>query len=252
MPGRLGWFALGVGAYLAFALATFPAATAYRWFAPPGLLLSGVDGTIWSGRAALASVQGLPLRELRWQLQPAALLRARAAVQFDTRLAEGFVSGEARAGLRRIELLNLRGATAIPVLRSVMPLDGVEGQVSVAITRFELFDGWPVDLSGEISIADLEVVPLMAAADSSLVPLGNYVLQFAETGGEGLLAQVRDAGGPLEVSGVLELGTDRAYRIDGFVRARDSASPDLVQGLQFMTDDPDPTGRRAFSFIGTL
>ena len=46
------WLALGIGAYLAFALSSFPAGTAYAWFAPAGLQLEGLEGTLWSGRAA--------------------------------------------------------------------------------------------------------------------------------------------------------------------------------------------------------
>ena len=53
MPAR--WLVLGVGAYLAFALVLFPADVAYRWLAPDTVRLSGVQGTVWSGRATLGS-----------------------------------------------------------------------------------------------------------------------------------------------------------------------------------------------------
>lgn len=253
MPGRLGWFALGAGAYLAFTLATFPASTAYRWFAPEPVVLAGVEGTIWSGRAALGSVEAFPLRELRWQLRPAALVTGRVSARFEARLAEGFVAGEMRAGRDTFVLRELRAASGLAALRTVLPLlEGINGQVSVSLDFLELRQGWPTDLAGEVGVTGLEAAALMPANESMRVPLGNYELGFVETGGAGVLADLRDTGGPLEVSGVLELGNDRAYRLEGFVRARDSASAELIQGLQLMTEDPDASGRRAFSFSGSL
>jgi hypothetical protein len=56
------WVALGIGAYFAFAVSSFPAGTAYAWFAPAGLQLDGLEGTLWSGRAAAGNV-GNPLRD---------------------------------------------------------------------------------------------------------------------------------------------------------------------------------------------
>src|SRR5690606_17260484 len=51
MRGKGLWLALGIGAYAAFLLARFPAG-ASSWFAPDTVRLAGVDGTLWSGRAA--------------------------------------------------------------------------------------------------------------------------------------------------------------------------------------------------------
>src|SRR5690606_2720287 len=53
MPNRYAWIALGLGAYIAFTLSSFPATAAYRWFAPETLRMAGIEGTVWSGRAAL-------------------------------------------------------------------------------------------------------------------------------------------------------------------------------------------------------
>jgi general secretion pathway protein N len=252
MPGRLGWVALGVGAYLAFVLTMFPAATAYRWFAPPELALSGVEGTVWSGRAALGSVEGFPLRDLRWQLHPSALLALRLGASFESRLAEGFVSGAVRVGMSTVEFSDIRVATSLAALRAALPLDGLEGRVSLSLERLVLDRGWPVVVVGDAGVNDLQGMWFMAGDQPDFVTLGSYALRFNQGGGNGILASVRDAGGPLEVSGELELGSDRAYRIEGLVRARENASAELVQGLQFMTDDPDASGRRAFSFTGTL
>ncbi len=252
MPGRIGWIALGVGAYLAFVLTSFPAATAYRWFAPPELLLSGINGTVWSGRAALGSVDGFPMRDLRWQLHPASLFRGRAATTFETRLAEGFVSGHVDVGLRRIQVTNLRAATSLQALTPTLPLEGLAGRISLSLDRLLLIDGWPVDIDGEAGLNNLQGMWFMSGQSEDMVDLGSFALRFSAADNQRILAAIRDAGGPLEVEGELELGPDRSYRLEGLLRARESASAELIQGLQFMTADPDASGRRAFSFTGSL
>ncbi len=252
MPGRIGWIALGVGAYLAFLLTAFPAATAYRWFAPPELRLSGINGTVWSGRAALGSVDDFPMRDLRWQLHPASLFTGRAAVTFETRLAEGFVSGHVSAGVSRVQITDLRAATTLEALTPALPLEGLEGRVSLSLDSLLLVDGWPVNIDGEAGLNDLQGMWFMTGQSDEMVPLGSFALRLVNTDNQGILAAIRDAGGPLEVEGELELRSDRSYRLEGLVRARESASPELIQGLQFMTADPDVSGRRAFSFTGSL
>jgi general secretion pathway protein N len=242
--------AVGVGAYLAFALALFPAATAYRWFAPEEIRLAGIQGTVWSGRAELGAGAGVALRDVRWAVRPAALAGGRAAARFQARLAGGFIQGEVRAGLADVRLLDLQASTRLATLRGVLPLADTTGLASLMLEKLELVDGWPVNAAGELRIAELEVTPLFLG-EGDMIPLGGYRLSFRDTGGRGLLADINDSGGPLEVEGVLELGLDRAYRLEGFVRARPEASPDLVQGLEFMTADPDAAGRRPVSITGT-
>jgi hypothetical protein len=40
--------------------------------------------------------------------------------------------------------------------------------------------------------------------------------------------------------------------LEGLVRARDGASAELIQGLDFMTGEPNADGRRPFSLTGSL
>ena len=94
---RWSWLALGVGAYIAFTLVKFPAGTALRWFAPPGVALAGVAGTLWSGSAATCTVAGFTVEALRWDLRPASLLLGRLSAAVEARIPDGFVSGNITA-----------------------------------------------------------------------------------------------------------------------------------------------------------
>jgi len=252
MPSKLSWLALGVGAYIAITIAKFPAVAAYRWFAPNTVRLAGIAGTVWSGSAALGSVAGLALRDISWDLELAALLTGGLGVDFETRLEDGFINGAALASTGGVVLRNVRGGTSLQTLRDVLPLYGVEGQVSVALERLELRDGWPTAATGELRIADLAAPPLLPTPGVTLVPLGSFRAQFVETPEPGISALITDTGGPLELEGRVALGVDRTYTIDALVRTRPDASDLLVQGLAIMSSEPDAEGRRQFAMSGSL
>lgn len=252
MPSKLSWLALGFGAYLAFAVATVPAATAYRWFAPDMLRLSGLSGTVWSGGAALGSLPGLPLHDLRWRLEGWPLLRGHLSGNVEARLAEGFVSADAVVAPSAIRLRNVRASTSLPVLRSLLPILGTQGMVSLALDQLRLRDGFVDGVMGTLRLNDLRVPPLMAPQGAGLIPLGNYEVQFHDSENTAVAATIHDAGGPLEVDASLTLTRGRAYTLEGRLRARPDASNELVQGLDLMTSEPDADGFRSFMLDGSL
>ncbi len=252
MPGKRSWLALGAGAYVAFLLASFPATAAYRWFAPPELGLTGIDGTVWSGRAAVGSVAGLAIRDVAWDIAPWRLLLGSVGGRAEARLADGFASTGFRAGPRRTVLDGLQISTSVPVLEPLLPVQGTSGLLSASFARLELERGWPIRAEGEVRLRDLQVTPFIPTAGGQLIALGDYAIVFANGGGEALAAEIRDTGGPLEVQATLTLDRDRAYRLEGTVRPRPSASRDLVQGIEIMTGEPDPAGRRPLGLTGSL
>ena len=252
MPVRVPWLALGVGAYLAFTVAFFPASVAYRWFAPAELRLSGVEGTLWSGQAALGSVGEFGLHEIEWELHPWSLLLARLSGQVQTRFSGGFLDTGVRVGLGGTSFTGLRAATSLETLSLVLPILGTRGQASVDLSELALRDGWPVGAVGDVRLGELAVPPLTPTGNAGLIPLGNYSVSFGDTPEDGIAGTFTDQGGPLEVTGSLRLNPNRDYLIEGVVRARPGADPALTQGLQFMTGEPDASGMRTFSLAGSL
>jgi len=248
------WLALGIGAYLVFALASFPAAAAYRWFAPEVVRLAGVEGTLWSGRAAGGSVAGLGVRDVHWRLRPLSLLLGRVAAAVDCRLADGFVSTDVSASKHRVQLGDLKASTSLQALAPVLPTRGMRGLANLTVSSLSLEDGWPTAMAGELKLAQLQVAPLVASGGAAqLLPLGDYAVDLG-TGPHGeIAANFKDTGGgPLEVSGTLLLDAMRMYMLDAFVKPRADAPQPLVQGLAFMTPDPDASGRRHLTLTGSL
>jgi hypothetical protein len=250
---RWSWLALGLGAYIAFTIAQFPAATAYRWFGgfASDLRLAGISGTIWNGEAALGSVPGLPMHDLAWRLGAAPLLLGRAAVDFDLRLADGFVRGHLDASPRTLAFDGVQAATSLTTLGTLLPLQGARGMVSLAIDELAIRSEWPVAADLLLRVRQIEVPPLAPGGTPGLVPLGDYEVSNVEIAERRLSADLRDTGGPLEVVGTVALALAEARTLagavptfDGRVRERDSLPEALRQPLDFLTVERDAEGWR--------
>ena len=253
MPNRYAWIALGLGAYIAFALSMFPAVTAYRWFAPDTLHMSGIDGTVWSGRAALASANGLSVRDVRWQLDALPLLIARANGRLQARLADGIADTNFSVSFGgRVVLRNVRAGTNLAALASVAPIGDVRGQLGLTLDRVELVDGRPSTVIGQARIGALQVPIFSPRGRGDLLPLGDYALTFEDTNGNGLLARFADTSGPLAVEGTLTVDTAGRYLLDARAAARAGAPPELTQALELMGGEPESDGRRPFELSGSL
>ena len=247
------WLAVGIGAYLAFTLSSFPAATAYAWFAPPGVRLAGLEGTLWSGRAAGGAVGDVAVRDVRWRVYAWQLLLGRVAADLRAQLDDGFVSAQIKATRGRLQLSEVRGSTSLPTLRNVLPIAGIRGAASLKLSALDvdLAKAWPTKVVGDLTLAQLETPPLLPTGARKIVPLGDYVVHFVDGTG-GVNATFNDTGGPLEVKGTLALTAARAYTLDGLIKPRADAPQELVDGLAVMTADPDAEGRRRLMLTGTL
>ncbi len=249
---RWSWWAVGLGAYVAFTLASFPAGTALRWFAPSGLTAAGVTGTFWSGSAASCSIGGFTAESLRWRVRPTSLLLGRIAAEIDARIPDGFVQGVVTASGSAVRFSDLRGGTSLLALANVLPLKGMRGQASVALDELVLENGWPATIVGQLKLAGLETAPLIPDGSGSLLPLGDYTITFVPAPPGALAAQFVDDGGPLEVSGQLNMDDTRTYTLDALVEPRAGAPESLVEGLKLMTAEPDAEGRRRLNLTGSL
>jgi general secretion pathway protein N len=249
---RWSWFAVGLGAYIAFTLAIFPAGVALSWFAPPGITFAGVAGTLWSGSAASCSVGGFTAEALRWRLSPWALLLGRVSADFEARIPDGFVNGNVTASPSSVRLSGLRGATSLPALAAVLPVRGMRGQASVALESLVLDDGWPAEITGQFKVAGLEAPPLISDGSGSLLPIGDYTVTFVPAPAGQLAANVVDNGGPLEVAGTASLDSARNYTVDLLIEPRAGAPDMLVEGLRIMSAEPDAEGRRRLNLTGSL
>ena len=252
MRSTLALLALGIGVYLAVCLVRFPASVAYRWFAPDELALAVIDGTVWNGSAVHGGMAGLPLANIQWQLRPLALLTGRVDATAQADFADGFASADVDAARNRMSLSNVTASTNLQTFAQLLPVGGIRGQISLQLDQIEFVDGWPVAATGEARIANLAVPPAMPIAGVTLVPLGNFAARFVPSSEPGITSVLNDQGGPLELSGRLDLMPDRRFLIDTLVRTRPEATRELVQGIEFATESPNASGQRRFRLDGSL
>ena len=252
MGNRGAWLALACAAYVVFAVALFPAATAQRWFAPDALRLNGVDGTVWTGGADVASIPGMPMRDLRWNVAVMSLVVGRIPVRFEARLGDGFLRGAVAVSPWTVSVSDLQASANLALLGGTLKLEGVQGLASLNLDRLELVDGWPTALTGSLRIEQLRVPPLLpSAAAPTSIPFGSFEVTLTGVAARSILATVRDAGGPLEIVADLVLELDRPYtlagaepRISARVRERRDAPDELAVPLDMLTVATDPEGWR--------
>ena len=244
---RVLWIALGAGAYLAFVIALFPADAAYRWFAPDEVRLSGVQGTVWSGRAALGSAGSLGFHNIRWDVRPLSILMARPGGRIETSLGDGFLQAEVRIGESGITITDATASCSLSAFATALPIAGIRGQVSMQLAELVLQDGWPAAASGQLRLGQLTVPSLVGGGP---ILLGNYNVTLSGT--DRLQGTFENQGGPLQVRGSAALTPAGDYEIRGLVQARPEADAALTRGVELLTGEPDDAGMRAFSFTGTL
>ncbi len=214
-------------------------------------MLSGIRGTVWSGSAASATIGGLPVQDVRWQVRPWTLLTGRVGGKVEARLPDGFLSTGITASTSRVQFNDLRGGASLATIASLLPLRGIRGQASVALSSFEIENGWPTRVLGELKLAALEVASFVpSGGSSSMVPLGDYTVTFGDAPARTIAARFVDNGGPLEGRGHAraELGA-RVYvrRLDqtaqhGFARSRRWAECHDGRSRRRRTAPPDPHG----------
>ncbi len=144
--------------------------------------------------------------------------------------------------------LQLRNVSAQLPLQNGLPglfPSGLSGLLQVAIDSATLDHEQLLALQGSVRVLQLR-------SESQSADLGSFELLFPPAAqGDPIIGQLRDLGGPLSVSGDLQLMRAGGYDLSGYVAARAQASADVVQALQLL-GPVDSQGRRMFSLAGSL
>ncbi len=189
--------AAALAVYGVFLLVTAPARLVRADLArhmPPGLVLTRVRGSIWSGRLTLHADHGPVLSRVRFTFSPAVLLQGRLGY---TLSLTGPVHGDARIALGARSLLVSDARIAAPVaplaqtwaaLRGL----GVGGGLQLAASRLAL--GRRLRGHGQLTWSRLTLV------SAPVNPLGDYRARFVLQG-RGLRFRLRTLAGRLRVRG---------------------------------------------------
>jgi hypothetical protein len=243
---RALWISLlGFVAFAAVLLARLPA----DWIVPSGprapFACAALEGTLWSGTCSGLILQGRPIGELSWELQPLKLLRGRLGAHLSLSAPAVQAVADAELGLGgTVTARHVRAdVTLDPKLLPGMPPQ-LHGQAHLDLPLVLLKGGALTQLEGTIEAHDLE------DRAGNVTPLGSYAVRFPGGAGEPV-GQIRDLGGPLSLQGTLRFPREGGYDLQGTVATRPEASPELISNLRFL-GSPDATGRRQFTMTGTF
>jgi general secretion pathway protein N len=237
--------AVGVVALVAGLVVTFPARVAYQWFAPDGLTLSGISGSIWTGSATQGSAAGLFLSDVSWRFRPLSLIGLKLGYTIAAKVPSGFLEADVAVGVGgSVHFSELAAAMPLASFGTVLPMDGIEGDLSIRFEGLVVADGFPTHADGSIGISGLILRALSPTA------LGDYraVLQTSD---DGISGTIEDVSGALDLTGNLILGRDRTYSFVGKVAPTANAPTTVLEQLRFL-GSPDQQGRREFRFEGSL
>jgi hypothetical protein len=239
------FIAIGVATFVAGIVLMFPARTAYIWFAPPELRLSGIAGTVWNGTATEGHVSGIYLHNLKWKFSPLAIVRARLMYAIESSTAFGSISCDAGVNLTGDVLIqDLDSTFSVQQFRDNFQLQGFDGTLHVRLESLVLRDGIPTEARGNIRLVDL-----MARQLSPNV-IGDFQANFS-TDEAGIVGSVEELSGVLDVAGIIRLENNRNYSFIGKVAALPDAPRGLTDQLR-MLGSADDRGQREFRIEGQL
>lgn len=237
--------AVGAAVFVGVGIATLPASLLVGRL-PPDLKVEGVSGTVWNGGADAIRLRGKPLGGFNWNAEPAALLAGELAFQIEVTRPDGYIRGRIAA--------TIGGALTGRDLELDLPLTALHpgsdqdwrGALHGTVQSVRLEQGWPVAVIGTFQMTGL-------TPPASDLPIGDYALEFdgrADTPTQ-LVGRVRDLAAPLVVRAQLVIKRDRSYTLEGDVKPRPDAPPDVTRAVTFL-GSPDAVGRRTFEITGTF
>ncbi|HYW93906.1 MAG TPA: type II secretion system protein N [Gammaproteobacteria bacterium] len=229
----------GLLALAAFLVAGVPARVAWTWWGPHGhaLKVSGISGTVWNGSASRVAFGSGSLGDIRWQLRPSSLFMLRLGYRFRARLQQGYINGDAAlTPSGRLRLDHVEGQSNIGVLGALINAGQipVRGQVNLQLETLTWKGGHPTDAAGRVSVSDVTL-----DMGGQEVALGQYRITLGRQG-KRIMGNIRDRGGPLQVSGDASLTPGGLYRVELAITQRQPGSQ--LHNLLGMLGRPDPGG----------
>jgi general secretion pathway protein N len=213
------WIPLGLVLFLIFAIANIPATWGgYFLTRGTGVALSGVTGTLWDGRASLASfrtpVREYSLGQLSWQLRPLSILALSPCAKVTTRLPQQQFDGEVCAAPNgAIKIGDADISVPSIILQTYLPIP-IQGQFSSHIDHLQLRGNVLQALKGNLTWNSAKV-----NTGSAWLEVGSYAAELSDNGNNGIKARFFELAGPMDVNLDIELTAPSGGRINGTLAA---------------------------------
>jgi len=252
MRPDLKFVGVGLACFLFFLIAFFPARAGFALFAPDTVSGFGFSGSIWNGSARLINAGGQQLRNTEWDIALTQLMLGRIGGDFKTRWNGGFAEGFGTISVAgTLRLSETRASVDAAALQMVAGAPALGGQITLQINELKLDDNWPSHLIGQAAVTNLSS-SMMGRGAAELI--GNFEVYFDSTqeiDPNVLTGNISDTGGPLELTGTLQVEAPANYTLKTRLKARPDAPASLERNLEFL-GSPEADGSRLFQFAGSL
>jgi general secretion pathway protein N len=238
---------ISVGALtLLFALIILlPARVAIHWFLPAEILVSGVQGSVWHGGAAEASVNGAYLRNLQWDFRLLQVFTGKLPYRVSATPVYGSLESDVSIGLDgTVFLADLSAQLPLVLFAGVSGVKGLQGDATLAFDRVEIIDGLAAVANGRIDVSNL-IVP-----DFGQNSLGGYTIEFF-TQNNGIAASIEDTDGVVDLAGSLQIRRDRSFDFLGQVIVKPETPQAVLQQLKGLPP-ADERGQQELRLEGIL
>ena len=223
-----GLITTGVLVLLLGLIILFPARVAIGWFAPAEIAVSGIQGSVWSGKANEAAFNGIYVRDVEWRLNALPLFSGKLSYSVVATPVTGFLESDISVGFGgALTLSDLTAAMPLDLFALVSGVPGLQGNASLSFERLEFVDGLLTAADGTVQIANM-LIPIIGR-DS----LGAYKAEFF-TQNNGVSASIEDTDGVLDLAGSLEIRTDRSFAFIAQVIAKPATPQSIRNQLQFL------------------
>lgn len=219
----------GVLTYLVMLFLTLPAAMVIDAVQAENdsPVLSGVNGTVFSGRASQVRLHGIELGPLVWQIRASRLLLGRLEYQLvfsGERFPGHAIAGISVSGNKYARDLAMSLDQDF-LINQWSPMEvQTGGRLIVAVEDMEFDGAFPSALTGFVQWSDAELIePLQLA-------LGRVEL-IATSDAENLTGSVTN-NGSTAVSGEISLSRNGNYTLDLYIKPAAGASEDLAEILE--------------------
>lgn len=219
---------LGVVCFFLFLLVKFPAGLAYKMFVPEGIKMGGVQGTLWSGKAAAVVLNNNNIGSVNWDLSIWRLVTGKLAAEVElSRPDNGFANGHVALGFgQSVTLSDFRALINTAVLQ-IPALSSINADLGLNLDHAKLKAGWVNAIDGTVNIARLNVTQPRAT-------LGNFQITFDDQDQLPITGQFSDADATLKASGNIVLTEERQYELNGTVTPTDQTEAAVKNAMRFL------------------
>lgn len=212
--------------------------------------MSGVEGTLWNGKAAMVTIEQRQIEQLNWQLSPWGLFVGQANIDFTVGNRATPVSGKGSLSwsLSGISGNNIRLEVPNNFLLAGMRLPfktQISGDVSLMVEVLEQGKPWCEQLRGKLFLNSTDV-----QNQFGMYPLGNIELNLSCLDGQLQLA-TDETLNSLGLSGTATLGESNIVKVSAKIKPTDAQPEDLRKSLSFLGRQ-DSQGYYPINYQGSI